>query len=397
VTSSSITYVSIKGILCDYNEITRLVEHTPYLHYLEAHVDYDIDDVDSISDSSSLITLNLSFITKKEDSIMSFLQNMFNLHRLTIDMYGVCVDGYQWEQIIRDYLPNLKIFHLKEHIPVVDQNQGDEKLDILLKSFQSQFWLEERKWFIRCDWNLADICSFISLYTLPYSFKEFTLECLLKSITTWPQNNNDESFDRVHQLYNTCSFDDDTSSPHFRFSNVRDLSIEAPIHDTFLSILPRLDQLNTLNMTLSDTNNSQLQILVNRATNLRSLTINSSSSSLTMTFIENINISVLRLNLQGTGQWFDNEQCITLIKSPLCIRCEMLTINIKDCNSVLDLVNNIINLRALNILFEDDEWNYDASENEPDDFISWLQKCLPSTCIITRDMYSIHDIHLWIR
>jgi hypothetical protein len=116
-----------------------------------------------------------------------------------------------------------------------------------------------------------------------------------------------------------------------------------------------------------------------------------------MTFIENINISVLRLNLQGTGQWFDNEQCITLIKSPLCIRCEMLTINIKDCNSVLDLVNNIINLRALNILFEDDEWNYDASENEPDDFISWLQKCLPSTCIITRDMYSIHDIHLWIR
>jgi len=399
VISSSIEYVSIKGLLFELNETNLLFENTPCLHYLKAHSYCVTDDVDPISYVSSLITLNLSFVTMNENVIINFLQSMRNLHRLTIDMYGVCVDGYQWEQIIRDYLPNLKIFRLKEQIPVANQNQDDQKLDALLKSFQSRFWLDERKWFVRCDWNLADTYSFISLYTLPYSFTEFNIDYLLNSTSTCPQNNYDGSYHLVHKLYCNTSLNDDEPPAHLYFPHLRHLTAELPIHDRFWSILLELDQLTTLDISLSDADItiSQWQILLNRATNLRSLKINSSSLSVIISFIQNINISVCRLNFQGNDQWFDDEQCTILINSSLGVQCEILAIDIKSCNSILDLVNNMINLRALKVRCEDDEWDFDLLLSENDDFVGWLRTCLPSTCTITRDTYSFDDIHLWIR
>jgi hypothetical protein len=117
-----------------------------------------------------------------------------------------------------------------------------------------------------------------------------------------------------------------------------------------------------------------------------------------MSFIQNINnISVRQLHLKGNDQWFNDEQCIILINSPLSIQCEMLSIDIENCNSVLDLVNNMTNLQALKIRCKDDEWDFNLLLSENDDFVKWLQNCLPSTCIITRDIYYLDDIHIWIR
>lgn len=258
-------------------------------------------------------------------------------------------------------------------------------MDTLLKSFQSEFWLSEHKWFIRCDWNLVDTYSFTSLYTLPYSFTEFTIDYLLTS----PQDVNYQSYHRVQKLNCNVFSNDDVISGHLHFPSLRHLTTELPLYDYFRFFLPKLDQLSTLDISL--TTLSQWEILLNRAINLHSLTINASSSSIIISFIENINISVCRLNLQV------NDQCKILIKSPLVIQCEILAIDIKSSNSILDLVDNMINLRALKVRCEDDEWDFNLLLFGNDDFINWLRTCLPSSCSITRDLYSLDNIHFWIR
>jgi hypothetical protein len=122
IISSSLEYLSIKGLLFEFDQINILFERTPCLRYLKVNNNHVAEDTDPISSVSSLITLSISLITMNKDVVMNFLQSMINLHQLTVDIYGVCIDGYNWEQIIRNYLPNLKIFRLKEQIPVVDQN-----------------------------------------------------------------------------------------------------------------------------------------------------------------------------------------------------------------------------------------------------------------------------------
>lgn len=399
IISSSIQYVSIKGLLFELNEINLLIERTPSLNYLKMHNYNIINDTDLNPYVSSLVTLNFSISTMNENFTLNFLQNMVNLRQLTIDICGSCVDGYQWEQIIRDYLPNLKIFHLREQIPVIDQSQGDQKVNSLIKTFQSQFWLDERKWFVRCDWYLADTYTFISLYTLPYSFTEFTIDYLLKSNSTCAQDKNYQSYQQVHKLYCNTSSNDDPLPIHLQFPNLRHLTTDLPVHDHFLSILPRLDQLNTLDISLSDTEitNSQWQTLLDRTTNLRSLKINSLSLSVIILFIQNINISIRQLNFQGDNQWFDEEQCNILIKSHIGVQCKILAIDIKSCNTILNLVNNMINLQALKIRCEDDESDYNLLSSANDGFVQWLQICLPSTCTISRNINSLDNIHLWIR
>jgi hypothetical protein len=72
-----------------------------------------------------------------------------------------------------------------------------------------------------------------------------------------------------------------------------------------------------MDISLIDTETTlyQWHILLNRAINLNSLTINTSSSFVIIPFIQNINISVHRLHLQVNDQWFDDEQCKILMKS----------------------------------------------------------------------------------
>jgi hypothetical protein len=67
-----------------------------------------IDNFDVVINGTSLITLNFTALTTNDDAIINILQSMRTLHYLTIDIYGVVIDEYQWKQIIRNCTPNLK-------------------------------------------------------------------------------------------------------------------------------------------------------------------------------------------------------------------------------------------------------------------------------------------------
>ncbi|CAF1492129.1 unnamed protein product [Rotaria sp. Silwood1] len=87
------------------------------------------------------------------------------------------IDGYKWENFIRKYIPQLEIFKFffaSEHSIEMIININE-----LIKSFMTDFWLIEKKWFITCDYykNLTRL----KVYTVPYMGKEYTDDIFLKS------------------------------------------------------------------------------------------------------------------------------------------------------------------------------------------------------------------------
>ncbi|CAF4983705.1 unnamed protein product, partial [Rotaria sp. Silwood1] len=164
-----IKYLSIKNIKCNLQFLSGLFEYTPNLQYLcstirsysvSEHLEYSIP---------SMISLEISFEIFL-DSIKNILEKMPNLYYLTIEISNMYLDGNEWEHIIINYLPKIKIFRLKISIEFSLHIDKEEQIDQILNTFRSTFWLKKHQWFVRCDWNPYDPTKLITLYTLPYAF-----------------------------------------------------------------------------------------------------------------------------------------------------------------------------------------------------------------------------------
>ncbi|CAF3352376.1 unnamed protein product [Rotaria sp. Silwood2] len=111
---------------------------------------FDNNDYQS-SPIPTLIELNICYYrTSDLSKMISFLKNVLNLRHLKITMAFNLINGYQWEQIIRSYLPKFKIFDLNMYDQFPDDQNIEERANELINSFQSSFWINEHKWFVRC-------------------------------------------------------------------------------------------------------------------------------------------------------------------------------------------------------------------------------------------------------
>ena len=105
--------------------------------------------------------------------------------------------------------------------------------------------------------------------------------------------------------------------------------------------------------------------------------------------------SVRYLDLRGYTQngdnhYYNDQQCSSLIRSPLANQCQYLVIEVEKRTNIIDLVNKMNSLRTLNIRCRDRKRN-------DYQIIKWLQQRLPSTCSIAKDSKHSEDIRLWIR
>jgi hypothetical protein len=207
------------------------------------------------------------------------------------------------------------------------------------------------------------------------------------------------------------SFFNQTLPSGIHLPNIYRLSIKFPLNDQFWSIVPSLNRLRSLKVSFhSDTVQSQLQALLDRASRLRYLyIIQDDSLPLQTSLFKYTNVSVRQLNLQKYNYWFNEEECMTLCHSPLGVQCEVLSIHVKNRESILILVKNMINLRELGIECEDENFNKRSISNENDinelrdqtienknDLVQWLKDRFLSTCSVVRDPYSTSLIHIWI-
>ncbi|CAF0843958.1 unnamed protein product [Rotaria sordida] len=408
--SLSLEHLSVLGISYRIDQLTHLYEHTPHLRYFALELSSTCSGVEIQTSFSSLTELNLVFVGSQYGIIENMLQHVPNLCRLKIETMYFEMNGHEWEQIIRNYLPKLEVFKLKMRFGVRSEKYKNE----LFNSFQTRFWLEEHQWFVRYHYNLDDSSNMICLYTLPYSFSYLDIFFPVHFKSTCPNDNDDyySSYNYVQYLVYRSSLTNKMIVSNLNFPNTTYLSVTLPINNHLLSIIQKLHRLSSLEVSRSKSMSDidaqlQLQNILNYAPHLYSLRFNSwredqflkRNSSMTekMTPIVLKTRSIRQVNLRGYDWWFNDEECIHIRDSSLIKHCEVLFIKVQNRMNILYLVNSLHTLRALIVQSRDDNWSWSNYSSSIDDqYVQWLQQNLPPMCSIKRDSRFVHCIRIWI-
>lgn len=405
IMSKSLKYLFIWGVEHHQNNVYALLKQTPFLEHFSILLDGDsIDDGDDVQEQFLSITrLTLSLSRTEEDKLIKFLQKMPNLQQIILDISildlnhtNSILNGYQWEQIIRNYLVNLEIFRFRIEFQIKNEHEREENIDNLIDSFRNPFWLNQHHWFVRCHWNPVDTSSIIYLYTLPYSFNNFVFDHSMKVKSTSTDDNNYMYYNHVNDLKYEISFGEQVSFSSLQFVNLQTLSLKLPVNEHLWSMVPHLDRINSLIVSFDDNTDCgfQLQRLIDRMPHLNSLGF--SAFSLYFPPISSLkfqNTSIRQLDLRAYNRFLNDDECMMFSQSLLGAQCESLFIKIKNHRILFDLLRNMIQLRTLNVQCEDDQSNL----IETDELIFWLKEILPPSCVISRDLVFTSDIRIWIQ
>ncbi len=119
-----------------------------------------------------------------------------------------------------------------------DDNK-QKQVEELLQTFRTTFWLEERQWFVECQWNPSPSDNQAFLYTLPYAFERFHFYCEYRFISTCPNEKDDWICNSVHLPEHTHwknSTNQELIPYHLQFPNVRHFELYLPFNENSLSI-----------------------------------------------------------------------------------------------------------------------------------------------------------------
>ncbi|CAF3332617.1 unnamed protein product [Rotaria sp. Silwood2] len=402
IRSKSIEHLFIENTLLNAGELIRLFRCTPNLRHLTAFIDKFSDDTQFPSKITSISSLKL-VVDHLTNGTINLLKNMPNLTVLILQTGKHDMNGHKWKQLIVDYLPKLKIFRFLMLFFIDNQEEMNEILD----SYRTPFWLIERQWYVRYHWKLENDSLWILFYTLPYAFsfyaymKENSRDC---TKSTCPHEDDYCSYNRVTRLIQHYSTSDDVFLSRIRFYNIRHLELVFPVADKFLSVLPRLDRLISLDISSdSDVDGdivlSQLQTVINRAPRLYFLTINDWDSSIVQQLPLYITSnSIRRLDLQShhylkRDRCFNTEQCTTFLSTSFAKQCEVLQIVVNNQSSINELINGMPNLQALKVVVESDQLNNYFPSRQ--DFITWMISGYSR--IATENLANTVTSRLWIR
>jgi hypothetical protein len=138
---SNLEYLILNGH-CRLDQLISILSYTPKLRHLSCQYLYgsgytEINFPWNLT-SVSLILYRISF-----DEMKLFLSKIgFRLTKLKIEKFNDedYFHAEQWEELIKNSMPNLSIFHLKYSATI--ENDGYQQL---IDRFSSKFW-RERKW-----------------------------------------------------------------------------------------------------------------------------------------------------------------------------------------------------------------------------------------------------------
>ncbi|CAF1200872.1 unnamed protein product [Adineta steineri] len=296
--SSTLESLKLTGYPIPFNQIEQFMKYTPHLKYLSSVIvilDNKINSDYVLLSLSTLISLNIGICRRCNLSTMDLLlKNLSNLQHLTIRLFDNIIDGYKWEQFIRNYLSKLKSFKIDMSYKIDRNRNIEEYMNQLLNSFQ-------------------------------------------KTI--------DETFFDQSLPLDIC------------LPNIRSITIQFPLPDQFWSIIPNLNHLNTLNIILfTDIYQSELQNILNQTTHLCSLHIKQDPSlrSPQLSFFKCTNSSIPILDFIELNYSLDEIECLLFSRSSLANRCETCSINVQNRHCIVILMKNMPNLQTLNVRCEEE-------------------------------------------
>ena len=399
VTSSSLKYLSITGFDQCQISMNQLFERTPSLKSLSLD-HWNHPEIEVFNASQSISHLSVSFIRAYETHLfLELLLRRFSaLIHFKIDFYHSFrpVSGGQWEHVISNHLPQLEKLEFRMPAQFSEGDPQGHFIDHYLRSFRSQFWLEQRHWYVQCDW--VPERNYAVFYTTPYAFNYFQIIYPMRSKSTHP-NGNDyrSSYDHVQHLLYKPRYGNMPSVSHIQLHHIQHLSIQLPVTEHFSSFVPTLDHLVSLDVLSEDHNDhcqQQLQNLLDRAPRLSSIRISwKNLTSSLMQLFHSQHLSVYQLELLWFGGHFTKEQCVALDNILPGIHCSVLNLNISDRICILELVKTMHHLRALNVEYPKKQ----KTISQDDTTCQWLREqlspLLPNVIVNRQE----NRIRLWLR
>ena len=385
--SVSIRYLHLSGFQLEYDDIYTLLNHTPNLKHMKVHifVSRRADNyTPSVVSSNKLSSLKISICLREDYSLLFLLlKTLPNLRQLRIRIDSIQLNGYQLEQFIRNYLPNLKKFTF-----IIDKFLYDLAPDFqttieqLFASFQTPFWIDEHQWYVRC----VKYDTYLYLYTLPSNMGNNRSELPDLWYSTKPNDRLEDFHTNISQIDCNKLFKRSLSSS-LRLSQIENLSTRLPLHEQFWSIIPNLDKLSSLGLILDATASaSYMQTLFDCAPHVRSLSI----QSLNMPIFTCTQSSIYILSFKNYR--FCAEDCLKLAQSSLGQQCQRLLIELEHQQDILILIENMPNLRTLKVKFDESQ--------DKNEILQWLQHRLSKTIyvsLVSNLMNKMATIQIWIR
>jgi hypothetical protein len=407
VVSASLRHLIIPNATFSLSLFMHLCQCTPYLQSISTNLTDYSNKLTSSLPILSITRLKIVF-EGSINNLQHLLQIVPNLYHLSLKMDHIYINGNQLEELITTFLPKLKIFEMKMMFRSSTDEDKEVQLNQIVDSFRTKFWIEEQQWFVRCHWYISDSehePSYITLFTLPYNLKSIEHHAgsvLVKS--TCPYDDEYLTCNRVTYLcYNSHYFTSEMSS-RIRFHNLNFLALAFPFNEQFFSNVPILDRLTCLWVDIDKGANfadiqSQLQLVLDRAPRLYALNFTYCvQSNFRLPPMEITSVSVRRLVLRCADDnalwyYFDEEECAQLIRSSLGMQCETLWITVQNRRNILQLVNNMPNLRVLNVTCNDDN----SVSSTDDELVEWLRLQLPLAYAIMRDTSCTASVELCMR
>jgi hypothetical protein len=386
ILSKSLKYLNIPNIRFSLSKFADLYRHTPNLRHLSTRFDVHYNELQILNPMYSITRLNISFYGLK-NMLEHVLQNLPNLYKLKCDL-NIYINGYQWEEIIKKSLTKLKILEMKMRFTPSNNKNKEIQLNEIINSYQTKFWINEHQWFIRCHWYTIDVderFNFIDVFTIPYAFDSFWEDniCLLGKSTVLYDNEYLQCPCVKTLNYGSSSFTDPIRS-RLRFNNLEHLSLSLPFNERFFFIVSKFSRLRSLFIYTEKQKNLnnirfQLQLILDQASRLHSLefsTWSRSDSEAPLTGLYSASVrqlDLIRFTFNDQIYHFDEKEILQLSRSPLGIQCEFLSITVKKRNNILDLINNMKNLRSLYIHSIDHYWPENMSVSSAmDGLVQWL-------------------------
>jgi hypothetical protein len=226
-----VRYLKI-GHCGDSNQIVTILRCSPNLQtFIVIFADFANDTIASVNTLpipfQQLTSLTLENLRTKIDNLELLLSMMTSLTYLKLIGYGQYMDGNRWEQFIQTNLPFLDKFELFVQEPK-DATFTFSGIESVLSPFQTSFWLEHKKWFFFCEFDVIYPHK-LKLYSVPVCVSSFTYEPdsrkLSLSTVNSTINHNVSMMDNVNTICLTI--------PNFSLNDIQQM-MEVSFNNSFL-------------------------------------------------------------------------------------------------------------------------------------------------------------------
>ncbi|CAF1091836.1 unnamed protein product [Adineta ricciae] len=169
-THCKLTHLTI--LRCTFEELFIILGRCPFLRtfVLQDCTMYngDVPNFPSYPQLTSLHITDAYLSWKSLRHLLSSTPSLVDFKVIScVRYFDAESESFSWEELIQTRLPSLTHFHFFFRFGFRTLSNSYTNLHSIIKQFRSPFWLEEKQWFVTCDFVLNSLSSEIILYTIP--------------------------------------------------------------------------------------------------------------------------------------------------------------------------------------------------------------------------------------